>query len=295
LPIARLDPFMFCRGSDVKIASPKSVVKEMWQTVSMVRTTSAASIMALALLAFAATAPEATGAEQSSASVAARTEIQISLCMPPDQIVRALHLHPRSAPLEVWLFDDAALTLYERGLRFRLRVAKGRSELTLKLANQDCAHLSPGLLPPGEGKCEYDMHGTVITGAVSLTRTIGPNATRDLLTGHPLLAETLSAAQSRYLRDEVRAWPLPVGIRALGPQQVVSYSAEGKPYSVDVSQIPTGETYVEISRKVPTADAVRIRNGLIDELTRSGVDICSDQSAEAVNKLRSLQRRQSVE
>lgn len=281
---------MFCRGSDAKMASPKSVVKELWQTVSMVRTTSAAGIVVLVLLAFAVAAREATGAEQSSASVAARTEIQINLCMPPDQIVRALHLHPRGTPLEVWLFDDAALTLYDRGLRFRLRVTKSRSELTLKVANQDCAHLPPGLVPPGEGKCEYDMHGTTIAGAVSLTRSIGPSATRDLLTGHLSLAETLSAAQIRYLRDEVRAWPLPVGIRALGPQRVVSYGAAGKPYNVDVSQISTGETYVEISRKVPSAGAVGIRYGLIDELARDGVDICSDQSPEALNKLRSLQR-----
>jgi hypothetical protein len=241
-------------------------------------------------LAVAAIAPEAVGGAQPSASFVSQTEIQISLCMEPEQIVRALHLHPRRAAVEVWLFDDAALTLFDRGLRFRLRVEEGASELTLKVANQECAHLSPGRVPPGEGKCEYDMHGTTIVGAVSLTHSVGPSAERDLLAGQLQLTEALSAAQIRYLRDVVRAWPLPVGIRALGPQRVVSYGSEGKFYGVDVSQIPSGDTYVEISRKVPTTDAERVRNALLDELTLRGVDICRDQSAQAIDKLRRLQR-----
>ena len=84
-------------------------------------------------------------------------------------------------------------------------------------------------VPPREGKCEYDMHGTTIIGAVSLTRAIGPSATRDQLAGHLPLAEAMSAAQIRYVRDVVGAWPLPIGTKALGPQRVVSYRSKGKP------------------------------------------------------------------
>jgi hypothetical protein len=42
-----------------------------------------------------------------------RAEIQIGLCAPADQIVQALALRPRGAPIKVWLFDDPALTLYQ--------------------------------------------------------------------------------------------------------------------------------------------------------------------------------------
>src|SRR5215468_4612559 len=84
---------------------------------------------------------------------ATKAEIQIGLCAPPERIVHALHLQPRGAPIDVWQFDDAALTLLERGARLRLRVSKdGGSEFTLKLANQDCARADPKLMPSREGK-----------------------------------------------------------------------------------------------------------------------------------------------
>jgi len=256
----------------------------------MIRTASNAGVAVLASLAFAATSPDAAGAGHSGASPVARTEIQIGLCMPPDRIATALDLHPVGAAVEVWLFDDAALTLFERGLRLRLRFAKASYELTLKVADQDCARLAAGLVPPGEGKCEYDMHGATATGAVSLNRSVSPSVARSLSAGRLPPAEALSAAQTRYLREGVGTWPLPANIRPLGPQTVVSYRARDKPYVVDVSQVPSGETFVEITRKVPPADAARLRMALLDELNRAGVAICADQSAQAANKLRALTR-----
>jgi hypothetical protein len=255
----------------------------------MLHLISPARLMVCACLTFTSISPDVVGARPSGAPPPVQTEVQIGLCGPPDQITRALKLHPRASRDE-WLFDDAALTLFERGLRFRLRVANGSSELTLKVAKQDCAQLAPSLVPSGEGKCEYDLHGTSIAGAVSLNRSVSANATRDLLAGGLPLAEALSAAQIRYLRDVVGAWPLPAGIRALGPLRVVSYGAKDKPFGVEVSQPPSGGTYVEISRKVSTLDAMPIRDALVDELARAGVAICADQSAQTLDKLRALQR-----
>jgi hypothetical protein len=219
-----------------------------------------------------------------------RTEIQIALCSPPERIERALDLRSRGAPIKVWLFDDASLTLFGRGLRFRLRVADGRSELTLKVADQDCARLDPKVVPPGEGKCEYDVHGTRMAGAVSLSRGVGASSADALLAGRVTLAQMLSASQIGYLRDVVGMWPLPPGIRALGPLEVRTYRTKSKAYDVDISRLPAGEEYVEISRKVPMADADRAAGTLEADLSRAGIDMCADQSAQAVNKLRSLLR-----
>ncbi|MEO8305588.1 MAG: hypothetical protein ABI724_15855 [Betaproteobacteria bacterium] len=246
--------------------------------------------VASAVLAFATVSPNVAGAEKTGTPPNARVDIQLSLCSPPEQVESALHLQRRGAPLEVWLFDDPALSLFERGLRFRLRLTKGQAELTVKVANQDCAKLALGLVPSGEGKCEYDIHGTTMAGAVSLSRSLDASATRDLLGGQLPLAEALSATQIHYLRSMVGVWPLPAGVRALGPQQVASYGAKGKPYGVDVSQMPTGAPYVEISRKVPAVDATRLYEALVSELTLAGVTICTDQSSQAGNKLRSLKR-----
>jgi hypothetical protein len=236
----------------------------------------------IVLRASAAAAPDASEAQ---------AEIQIGLCAPAGQIVKALDLHLRGSPIEVWQFDDAALVLFGHGLRLRLRMAAdGRSEFTLKVADQDCARVDPKLLPRGEGKCEYDVYGTSMTGAVSLTRRLGVDSTNDLLAGRVAPARVLGPPQIRYLREVVRVWPLPPGIRGLGPMQVRTYQSRGGLYDVDISQLPGGEQYAEISRKVPMADGARTMEAMKADLAQAGVEMCTDQSSQAANKLRALLR-----
>jgi len=249
-----------------------------------------AGAMAALIVGITAGATPATAGEPPRGAPAARAEIQIGLCAPPDRIERALDLIPRGAPIEVWLFDDTALTLFGRGLRLRLRVAKGGSEFTLKVADQDCAQLDPKAVPRGEGKCEYDVHGASMAGAVTLTRALDARETSDLIAGRVAPAQMLSAAQTRYLRNVVGLWPLPPALRGLGPIALRTYATRAGSYDVDVSQLPAGEQYVEISRKVKVADATRAMGVLEADLARAGVEACADQSAQAVNKLRSLLR-----
>ena len=240
------------------------------------------------LIATAVTQPIAFAAPPRGAEVA-QAEIQIGLCAPPDQIVRALELRPRGTPINVWQFDDAALTLYGRGLRLRLRVAvDGRSVLTLKVANQDCAQLDHKWVPPDEGKCEYDVYGASTAGAVSLNRSLSAKSTSDLLAGRLALAKALSPVQLGYLREVAGMWPLPPGIRELGPAQVQTYQTKGKLYDIDMSQLPNGKNYAEISRKVPRADATRTMIAMEADLARAGVEKCADQSSQIADKLRSL-------
>jgi len=251
-------------------------------------TRNATAVLAM-IFATAVTPPRATAAEPPGAT-GTRAEVQIALCAPADRIVQALDLRPGGAPITVWLFDDAALTLFGRGLRLRLRVAEGRSEFTLKVADQDCARLDPKVVPVGEGKCEYDVHGTSLAGAMSLTRRLSTKSTSELLASRVVPAQLLSPSQVHYLREIVGIWPLPPGIRGLGPMQVRKFRPKGELYDVDISQLPTGEQYVEISRKVPVADATRAMGVLEADLSKAGVEMCADQSAQAVNKLRALLR-----
>jgi hypothetical protein len=67
----------------------------------------------------------------------------------PAEIVRALAPNPHGAPVDGWLFDDPALTLFGQGLRSRQRGARGGAELAFKVADQDCATLPGPALPPG--------------------------------------------------------------------------------------------------------------------------------------------------
>jgi hypothetical protein len=221
---------------------------------------------------------------------ASRAEIQVGLCAPFADIERALRLRPDGGPIEVWLFDDTALTLYARGVRLRLRVAEKRAELTLKIADQDCARLDAKRVPPEAGKCELDVHGTSMTGAVSLSRRLTHKESSDLVAGRVAPGELLGPVQSAYLSDIVGIWPLPRELRPLGPMQSRAYVTQGEPYDVDVSRLPAGEVFVEISRKVPAAEAQRAKDALDAMLERKSVAACADQSAQAANKLKSMLR-----
>ena len=262
-------------------------ISEAWLT----RLTRSATALAAMILATAAAPTRATAAEPPSGAKGAQAEIQLGLCAPAEQIVHALDLRARGTPITVWQFDDAALTLFGRGVRMRLRVAAdGRSEFTLKVADQDCARLAPDAVPAGEGKCEYDVYGTGTAGAVSLTRHLDARSTGELVAGRLAPARVLSPAQTTYLREVVKIWPLPPGIRALGPMRVRTYRAADRPYDVDISQLPGGAQYAEISRKVPAADATRLKGIMEADLSRAGVETCADQSSQAASKLRSLLR-----
>jgi hypothetical protein len=229
----------------------------------------------------------------SLAQAAPQADVQFSLCQPPEQIQRALALKPEGAVGEVWLFDDTQTSLYKQGVRLRLRPAKGNWELTLKLAEQDCEKLAADALPAGEGKCEYDLHGDKLSGALSLTHALDDSIARELTRGAQPLTLALSAAQKRVLAETPGAWPLPAGLRALGPTKVQRYRTPrgAHRYDVDVSVLPGGERYVEISSKVPRAEALTRRDETLAGLKQAGVTVCADQTAQAGNKLRSLASR----
>jgi hypothetical protein len=239
----------------------------------------------LALAVALAAAPATAGdGPASKASI----DLQYALCDTPANVERALVLRRQGAPFDVYLFDTPALNLFGKGLRIRLRGTGKDAELTLKVADQDCAALPRDALPPGEGKCEYDLHGTRTAGALSVTRNVATGTAAELKAGTLALDKVLSPAQVAALKRAPGAWPLPSGIRPLGPARVQSYRAAAKPYAVDVSTLPAGERFIEISRKGPLANAERLRAEFESYLAKAGVTVCADQSAQAGNKLRAL-------
>ncbi|MFO1302766.1 MAG: hypothetical protein U1F54_03490 [Burkholderiales bacterium] len=215
-----------------------------------------------------------------------RAEIQVSLCEPAATIESRLALRPRGAAYETWLFDSASLAMLDRGLRLRLRTNAKGGDLTLKVANQDCGALPRGAVPKGEGKCEYDVHGEAIAGAVSLSRALDAAQTRDLVAGRTTVDALLSPAQVRYLRDTLQAWPLPEGLRPLGPVANRVYASSR--YDVDVSTLPGGQRYTEIADKVPLERVAEEREKLARHLERAGVTVCPSQEGQAAAKMKLL-------
>ena len=223
-----------------------------------------------------------------AAAAGRRAEVQVTLCGEPAAIERALDLTPRGAPYETWLFDDDALALHERGLRLRLRLRADGAELTLKAADQPCTALAPALVPRRQGKCEYDVHGERMTGTVSIATALDAPTAQALVAGRLPPAEALSEAQVRFLREGTSAWPLPPGLRALGPIANRILTTPGGRYDVDAQRLPDGRHFVEISAKVPVAEAPATQRALHARVERAGVAVCADQAGQAGHKLRAL-------
>jgi hypothetical protein len=233
----------------------------------------------------------ALGAVVCQAAAAAstpRAEVQINLCADPGEIVRALHLRSAGTPREVWYFETPAADVFARGVVFRLRLTEEGGDLTMKVADQDCRAVDPVVLREGGGKCEYDLHGADLRGAVSLTRKLGGATAKALVDGRLPLSDALSAAQVGYLRAKTSAWPLPAGITPRGPVWIDAYRPEGKKFGVEIWRLPSGQRYVEMSQKTAYADAWRLHARLQSELVRAGVAPCDDQSSQAGDKARNL-------
>ncbi len=222
-------------------------------------------------------------------AAAPRAEIQVGLCGEPQAIARALDLVARGPAYDTWLFDDPSLSLLGAGVRLRLRMHASEPELTLKVAGQDCRVLPKGTVPRREGKCEYDVHGAAMAGAVSLTQRLTPATASALVAGGTPVAAALSATQLRYLRAVLG--PLPKDLRALGPIGNEVFRTRDKRYDVDTSTLPDGATSVEISIKVPVADVTSAQAALDERLAAARVTPCADQSGQAASKLRTLLER----
>ena len=203
---------------------------------------------------------------------------------------RSLHLQPVAAErYEVWYFDTADTALFRNGIVARVRIKARSNELTLKFADQDCARIAPGSLPPHQSKCEYDVRGAAsAAGAISISRTFGDDEWRSLLAKPGDLPAMLSPAQVDFLRGKNSAWPLPSPLLALGPVRVQPYRAKGEEFVVESWQFPSGYRLLEISQKSSLSNAPALNDDLRARLTRHGVAICPDQGSPAGEKLRDL-------
>lgn len=223
-----------------------------------------------------------------AAPEAARAEVQIDVCAPLSAVVAALKLRAPGPVTTTWLFDDADLSLFRRGLRLRLRINAGGADLTMKVADQDCARIPAGAIPSGQGKCEMDLHGATMTGTVSLSQSLSREHADALVTGAARIQDALSAVQVDFLRDLARGGSLPPALLPLGPMSTRSQRAADRSYAVDVTTLPGGQQYLEVTRRVRMDEAERTRHRLLQNLAHAGVALCADQSGQAAIKMRTL-------
>ena len=229
----------------------------------------------------------AVAGSEEAAQASFPAEVQVNLCSEPQEIIQALQLKRKGVNLrEAWYFDTAKLDLFMSGVLVRLRISDKKSELTLKFAHQNCPEISLEFLPADQAKCEYDLHGEKLEGAVSISRSLETQQVDDLLNGSTALVDHLSPVQVRYLREGVDVWPLPSGLKLLGPGTIDTYKNKNHPFTVEIWQLQSGLRTVEISQKSTVADARSVEVHLKEILASSQVKICEDQGSQAGRKLK---------
>jgi len=233
--------------------------------------------------------------------VESRAEIQINLCSDPPRVVSALALTADRMPTTIWLFDSPTLELNRAGLRLRLREHGKESELTLKVAGQNCEQVNPALLKPN-GKCEADLHGDALDDVISLSRRLDAPGRARLLAPDDTRGASLAAALTAALEPRQRtmlaerrsatsgAAPLPAEVARLGPSSVRTYRSPNAPYVVEVWTLPAGQQFVELSEKTRRSTALARNAELTRLVNTAGLAICRDQESQAQNKLAILAR-----
>jgi hypothetical protein len=123
---------------------------------------------------------------------------------------------------------------------------------------------------------------------VSISQVLDESQVRGLLAGQVALADLLSPAQVSYMREVVAVWPIPSGLKNLGPAQIETYHRKGKPFVVELWQFPSGRSDLKISQKSRLEDARHIQSKLEEMLERKKVKLCPDQGALAAGRLKDL-------
>src|SRR5262245_33775835 len=103
----------------------------MWHDCGVKRPSLAEAILLSMLTTSVATAADSVRIPQPPPPPNAPVELQIGLCTKPEEVERALALKPDGGVVDVWFWDTPALAMFERGVRFRLRVVGSKGELTL--------------------------------------------------------------------------------------------------------------------------------------------------------------------
>ena len=135
--------------------------------------------------------------------------------------------------IALWSEADAALPLFVRGLRLRLRATdEGGGELTLKAAVDAGAPVAATLPPANGGKGRHEVHGDRVTAAVAPCTRLDASAVKALRTGRAPLTAVLGPAQVHTPHEATQSSPLPADVRVPGPIEVSTYRARERPYDV---------------------------------------------------------------
>jgi hypothetical protein len=182
----------------------------------------------------------------------------------------------------IYFYDTAALDLFAEGLILRARKVKDRDDdSTVKLRPLRAADVSRRWLSLPGWKCEVDRTGSRSVESCSLTTVQDTGEIDDVAAGQRALVKLFSSEQELFASTYSETPPDWSRLEVLGPIPAqawrVSVRGLGPRLSAERWTLPDGRVLLELSTKVPEADADATQAVLVGLLASRGLDTSTQQ------------------
>lgn len=207
--------------------------------------------------------------------------VEIKVTIRPDQELRAeraMEVNEDSASVRlIYFFETPDLDLFNAGIALRARLVKGdKDNSTVKFRSDKIEMVAPEWYRSKGFKIEADWVGDHAVYSVSLTREQGRNEIQDVAKGDRAIEKLFSKDQERFLGQ---VYPDQVDfaqLRIMGPIRALrwkmKYPGFAHQLSVEEWRLPNGDDLVEVSIKVPPAEALDARTAFEELLVKLGLD-----------------------
>ena len=207
------------------------------------------------------------------------TELHWSICEPNvAAIAQKLQLNWQvDKARTVRYYDHGDLSLFQRGVIWRVRATATKSKSTLKLRGIAESQIDWNWLAGRDFKCEWDQFGLAKTLSCAVDATIRKSGAKTVR-----IADQLSREQKEFLRRMGPPQINTTGALSHGPFANTSYSAQnpiaGQLLDLDSVTVGGNQEFLEIATRVDTMGSDTLMAQISAEFQKAGLILCPTQS-----------------
>lgn len=219
--------------------------------------------------------------EETVHSFAGMDAVEIKVTIRPDQELRAeraMEVNEDTADIRViYFYDTPDLDLFEAGVALRARLVKGDDDdSTVKFRTEKEAKVSPEWRKLDGFKLEADCVGDRAVFSSSLTQLQKRDEIDEVAKGKRAIHRLFSGDQERFFHEVYKGRTGLENLCVMGPIRVLRWKLEHRNFphrlTVEEWRLPNGDDLVEVSIKVPPAEARRAQKAFNDHLEEFGLD-----------------------
>jgi hypothetical protein len=196
----------------------------------------------------------------------------------------------------VCFYDTPALELFESGLVLRSRLAHGDDDdVTVKLRPLPPSAVAASWFDEDGFKCEEDRSGQQSVSSCSFTVSRSARSIDAVQHGTARIASLFSEEQCRFVREYATVQPDWERLEVLGPLDAETWEVELRGLEPELSAelwtLPDGRQMLEVSTKVPQAEADATAAALDAALAARGLDTSGAQETKTHAALQAFAER----